>query len=332
MKRLIYIVCVLALVTSCKKDNSFEFYPYTNNELNDTTWYNTVAPQARVRQLDSVFAVFPKADSVDCINGGTVTLGDSISITFPPSFCSGSNAPASGKVKIEAIQLKQKGDMVRMAKPTMSYGSLLVTGGSVFIRVTYNGQELQLAPGKLITVRLFNKFSNTSLSGDMRVFYGKEDAFPATAAQRFTWVPWVDSPANRVVPVTAQQGTTGMTGYQFFSNRFGWVNCDYFSDSSQPRTKASVILPLNFTNANTHVFAVVKSPDVVAQLYGNPQTKTFGINNIYTGKVVTFVSLSFIAGKLYLGMKEVTTTSNMTVHLTPVQMPVQNIMTLLNGL
>lgn len=332
MKHLILIFGLVLLMEGCKKENSYEFYPYANNDLNDTAWYKAIPIRARVRQLDSIFAIKPKEDSIDVTTGGLLKFGDSLEISFPPNFCTGGSVPVTGKVKVEMIHLKQKGDIIRADKPTMSYGSLLVTGGAVKIRVTYNNIELQLSPNKMINVSIFNKFSTTSLSNDMRVFYGKEDAYPSTAAQTFTWLPWADSPYNRVFPVTAQPGSNPLDGYRFLSNRFGWVNCDYFSDSSQPRTRVSVLLPLNFTNANTNVFAVVKSPDVVAQMYGDPQARSFVLPNMYVGKVVTFISLSYINNTLYFDSKKVTVTSNMILRLNPVQTTKQNIETVLDGL
>jgi len=318
------------LVISCKKENSNEFFPYKNNELNDTLWYNPVPTAARVRQIDSVFAQPFRIDSVDCINGGTINFGDSVQVIFPTSFCTG--GPASGKVQVQLLHLDQKGDMVKLDRPTMSYNQLLVTGGAINIRVTYNGQALQLATGKMVTIRIFNKMSNTSPSNDMRVFYGYDNAFPATAVQQFTWVPWQDSSVNRAIQVQSQTSGANLRGYQFQINRFGWVNCDYFSDTTQARTKAVVVLPPNFTNANTNVYAVVKSPDIVAQLYPEPTTRTFIIPNIYVGKVVTFVSLSFINGNLYLAQKEVTITANMNISLLPTQTNKQSIEAFLNSL
>jgi hypothetical protein len=331
MKRLFIIGCVALVAISCRKENSNEFFPYANNELNDTNWYSIVSPSARVRKLDSAFALASRQDSVDITTGGTITLSDSVQISFPPNFCSiPAVPPTSSKVNIEMIHLKQKGDMVRMNRPTMSYHQLLITGGAVRIRATYNGQELQLSPGKLISVKIFNKMSNTNPVNDMRVFYGKDDAYPATTAQSFTWVPWLDSPYNRVSIVQATGGST-LRGYQFFSNRFGWINCDYFSDTTQPRTKARVFLPRNFTNANTNVYAVFKTPDIVAQLTPDPGSKTFNINNAYIGRVVTFISLSHLDGKLYMAAREVTITANMNISMVPEPKTQQQIESFLNS-
>lgn len=328
-KFLIILTCFAAIAVSCTKENSNEFHPYPDKEINDTNWYSVVPNSAKVRQLDSIFALAPETDSIEVSTGGTVHF-DSISITFPPNFCTGVGGATTGKVKIEAVLLRTKGDMVKMDKPTMSYDRLLVTGGAISIRATYNGQPVQMAQGKMISVSIITKMSNTSPSQNMRVFYGKEDAYPATAVQPFTWIPGDSNTTSLVFGFT--DTATGLNGYSFLSNRFGWVNCDYFSDTTQPRTKVTVSLPLNYTNANTNVYAVMHSPDIVAQLMPNPATKTFNIPNIYVGKVVTFVTMSYIDGKIYLGSKLVTISPNMNLDIMPEQKTKQQVELFLNSL
>lgn len=325
---LVIVTCLSVVVLSCSKENSNQFIPYANYGINDTNWYSVVPQSARVRQLDSVFAIHPVGDSVTVANGGTLYLGDSIRIDLPPGFCAGGAGTTIQKVRVEVILLRSKGDMVKTDRPTMSYEKLLVTGGALHIRATYNGQPVAMAQGKMIKISIITKMSNSNPSQNMHVFYGKEDAYPSTAVQTFTWIPWQDTASW----VNSYQDSSGLKGYQFFANRFGWINCDYFSDTTQPRTKVSVTLPPNFTNANTNVYAVLLSPDIVAQLMPNPVSKTFDINNIYVGKVAVFVSLSYIDGNLYLGIKQETIGNNMTVNLTPVQKTKAEIETFLQTL
>jgi hypothetical protein len=315
MRRVLFIITIISgiLAVGCSKENSNEFVPYPDKEINDTNWYSVVPQSARVRQLDSIFAILPQSDSIDISTGGTLHF-DSLRILFPPGFCTGVGGATAGKVKIEVTSLRTKGDMVRTDRPTMNYEKLLVTGGALNISATYNGSPVTMAQGKVIKVSLISRMSNATPSNNMRVFYGKEDAYPAAAVQNFTWIP-ADGSTSFVSSFT--DSASGFKGYELYATRFGWVNCDYFSDTTQPRTKVSIALPANFTNANTNVYAVLQSPDIVAQLIGNPVTKTFNINNIYTGKVVTFVTMSFIDGKIYLGSKLVTITPNMNLNITP---------------
>jgi hypothetical protein len=334
MKKIILILSVIVVVVSCKKENSNEFFPYPGNDLNDTNWYSIVPSSAKVRQLDSIFNEVAFSDSMHIMQGGTLIFNDSpglIRIFFPPYFCMIPGTIIQGKVKIEVKLLKTKGDMVKTDRPTMSYGSLLVTGGALHIRATYNGQELPMTQGASLDIEMISKMSNNNApSQNMKIFYGKENAYPSTAVQTFTWLPSTDS-ANRAWAFT--DSSTQRNGYYFQTTRFGWVNCDYFSDSSQPRTKAVVTLPPNFTNANTNVYAVLHSPDdIVAQLMGDAVAKNFSISNIYTGKLCTFVTLSYINGNLYLGSTQTTITQNMNVNIAPQQKTKQQIESFLDNL
>ncbi len=333
MKKIICILSVIVVMVSCKKENSNEFFPYPGNELNDTSWHSIVPSNAKVRQLDSIFNEAPFSDSIHIMQGGTLVFNDSpglIRIYFPPYFCMIPGTLIQGKVKVEVKLLKTKGDMVKADRPTMSYGSLLITGGALHVRATYNGQELPMTQGASLDIEMITKMSNAAPSQHMKIFYGKENAYPSTAVQQFTWLPSTDS-LNIAWSFT--DTLTQRNGYLFQSTRFGWVNCDYFSDSSQPRTKAVVTLPPNFTNANTNVYAILHSPDdIVAQLMGDAVAKNFSINNIYTGKLTTLVSISYIDGNLYLGSAQTTITPNMNVNIAPQQKTKQQIESFLDNL
>lgn len=330
MRKLFFIISVV-LAASCSREYSNQFYPYDNNELNDTNWYSNVPVAAKVRQLDSILALPEISDSISA-GGGELKLGDSIKITFPPSFCTGGGIPVgtTPMVKVSVTILDTKGAMIRADKPTMSYEKLLVTGGAAHISVTYKGSPVTMVPGKSIKMNIITRMSNATPSNDMKVFYGKEDAYPVTAVQPFTWIPSQDSLTSGVSRF--QDSSSGLKGYEFFSTRFGWVNCDYFADTTLARTKAMVTLPVNFTNANTNVYAVVKSPDIVAQLYPDQASKSFVIPKIYVGKIVTFVSLSYIQDKLYLAFQEVTITPNMTISLHPAEKSKKEILQYLSNL
>lgn len=334
MKKIVSYIFLLAVVTGCRKENSSEFFPYSNNELNDTNWYSVVPSSARVRELPVIFARIPASDSVNASTGGFITVIDSFGtarLYFPPAFCTlpGTITSVQGKVKVEVRMLASKGDMVRAQRPTMSYDKLLVTGGALMIKVTANGQVLQMAPNAAVTIQLFSKMSRNSQSQDMRLFYGKDDAFPASAVQNFTWIPSTDT-LNRASLV--RDTTFQSWGYQVTTRRFGWVNVDHFADTTQARTKLKVTLPPNFTNVNTNVFAVMTSPDIVAELAADNQTKSFNINNIQTGRVVTIVTLSYFDGRLFMGAKTVTIAPNMTVSILPEQKTKEQINNFLDNL
>lgn len=317
MKRILaIIICVSVLVVSCSKENSNEFVPYANNELNDTTWNAMPASTAPVRKIHQQFQLPFSSDSISAAMGGTLMFNDNVMLYFPPDFCTTNNgATVNEKVKIEIIQLASKGDMIRQHKPTMSYEDLLVTGGSMFINATRNNENLKLAPGKKVQVTMRNDFTANNTSSNMRLFVGKENA-NVTSTQNFTWVP-ADTFSSAVNSTILQTATGSSPAYSFFIDSFQWVNCDYFYNLSVPKTKITVSVPPNFTNTNTVVYAVFTNENIVAYLYDDASKKHFYMTNAIIGGPVMLVSLSMINNQYYLGTKLITIAPNMNIDITP---------------
>jgi hypothetical protein len=319
------------LAGSCSKENSNEFIPYPGNELNDTNWNQVPASTAPVRKIHTLFQKPLMFDSINASTGGTLMFNDSIMISFPANFCTNNAGTyVNDKVRIEVVQLARKGDMIRQHKPTMSYQYPLVSGGSIFIKATSNGEELKITPGTKIYVAIANDFTNGSSSGILKVFYGNESA-NVTSTQNFTWEPSQDSNAN-VTSTVIQNATGFVPANGFFITRFRWVNCDYFYDTTQPKTKITVSTAPNFTNTNTVVYAVFKNDNIVVYLYDDAAKKIFFMNNAIIGKQVTLVSLSMINDQLYLGSKDITIANNMNVEIQPAKVTKHQIEAFLESL
>ncbi len=77
-------------------------------------------------------------------------------IVLPGSLQLPNGATATGKIHVETLLIKQRGDMVGLDKPTTSFGRLLVTGGEIFVGIRKGNEELHLAPGKTIAIIVFN--------------------------------------------------------------------------------------------------------------------------------------------------------------------------------
>ena len=317
MKNVAFIFLLSILLSSCAKENSDSFYPYNNNALNDTSWVAQPSLSASINSIPTVLSFATKGDSVQVTTTTKVRFSEFLEVTFPAAFCKFPNGAAvTGKVKVEITHLRKNGDFIRFARPTTSYGKLLVSGGSFFIRVLKEGQELIMDPGKSIKlhIRDANPVSN------MDVFYGATNLqapLPAGTNPAFTWVQNTD-PASVVAPVTRQDSLLGIfRGYDLTATKFNWVNCDYFIDSTQPKTRISTILPANFTNANTMVFAAFKDQKVVVQLYADMASRSFTAPNIPINKRIILVSISKIDDDLFLGTAEVNVENNIRVNLTP---------------
>jgi hypothetical protein len=141
----------------------------------------------------------------------------------------------------------------------------------------------------------------------MKVFYG--DTTVANL-DNFTWVPADSQRVN-----TWRDGS--ISGYELFCKRFDWINCDKFTDTTNPRTTVSVILPVNFTNNNTAVYLVFKDIMSVVRMYANIANRLFYSNKVPINSDVIIVSISKIGDNFYLGTKETTVTKNLVVRLSP---------------
>ena len=87
------------------------------------------------------------------------------------------------------------------------------------------------------------------------------------------------------------------------TNKTNFVSCTKSLNASTTST-AHVILPSNFTNKNTLVFAVFKNNNSVIRLIPESTSRTFSYQKMPVGATVNFVSISLIDAKIYLGSQE----------------------------
>src|SRR5438045_2327381 len=141
------LVLLTVVFTSCQKDTDI-FIPTTSVGL-DTNWVATVTDLAPISEVKKLLKKEASVDSVDASVGGTFVTSEGLTVIVPSSCLELSNGQqATGKIYIETIIVKQRGDMVRLDKPTTSNGRVLVSGGENFIRIRKENEELQLIQGK----------------------------------------------------------------------------------------------------------------------------------------------------------------------------------------
>jgi hypothetical protein len=306
MKKIVTIVLIAGafLFTACQK-NIDAFVPDPLTNAPDTNWYNTITSTMAVTALQNDLKIKPAADSFE-VNNTTVDRNiGGMQLIFTPNCCTNSTGQAvTGKVNIEALLIKNKGDMVLMNKPTSSNGQLLVSGGEIFISLSQNGQQLQLAPNGRVAISYADAAPNTK----MKLFYGDE-----TTPGQFNWVPSRDSifASNQF--------------YEMVSSKLRWINCDYFYDTTGTiRSTVSAHLPFNYTNANTETFLVFKTIRSVLGMYADVPEKRFISARVPDKLAATVVAISKQGNDYFLGKEQITTGINVTagnqkVSLTPVK-------------
>jgi hypothetical protein len=301
---LFYLVAAM-LFTSCQKDTDI-FIPDTTSVGLDTNWIATVTDLSPVSEVKRLLRKENFLDSIDATAGGTFQTSDGLTvIVLPGSLLLPGGVLATGRIHVETILVKNRGDMVRLDKPTTSFGRVLISGGEIFIRIRKENEELHLAPGKGIYI----KYNDSSPSSLMRLFYGDE-----SDPQRFNWIQSTSN-TQTAIGVTSQ-------GYELFSTQLRWINCDYFADTTGGRVNVMASLPADYTNANTSVYLVFKEMKSVVGMYGDATTKRFSSPKVPSGKVAVVVSITKKGtNSYYLGHETITTgqTSLNGIHTVPLR-------------
>lgn len=280
MKTKIFLVCLALTVmfTACQKDIDL-FIPDTTSAGPDTNWVAAVTDLSPVSDMKRLLKRENLLDSLDGTAGGTIQTSDGLTVIVPPgTLLRPGGQPATGRIHIETMLIRQKGDMVRLDKPTTSFGRVLISGGEIFIKIRKEGEELHLAPGKGIYIRYADPAPNPL----MKLFYGDEKN-----PERFNWIPATN--LNGAVNVDTSRTSTG---YELFSNNLRWINCDYFADTSGARVNVTASLPADYTNANTSVYLVFKEIKSVVGMYGDAATKRFASPKVPSGKSAVVISIT----------------------------------------
>jgi hypothetical protein len=305
MKKLIVSILFLSLIVFCPacKKGTDEFIVTGTTTINfkDSVWENESSlnaaavpvPTLNIEKLTTELSKIAENKSFEAELGGKIITTDNVSLDIPANACvSKDNKPCKGKIDIEILYLRTKGDLIMNDKPTTSGGKLLVSGGVVYITATQNKQEVKIANGKTLKIRL--KINDNAIAdANMRFFEGKTDG-----RFKFDWVQISGQNGPTVTPAVWVDSVNSREnkGYEILTDRFGWINCDKFHDDQNLTNKFSVTLADNFTNRNTSVFVVFKDINSVVKLEGSPSTKQFTIPNGYKGipigKAVTVVSIS----------------------------------------
>ena len=325
-QNIIWFWVVVITITACTKETSDQFVSYSNNELNDTVWSSNGTNFSAITKV-----IIPDilkdniTDSFNSLVDNTLTFGDSLQVVILANACTNANgAPitTSAKIKMDITLLRKKGDFIKYASPTTNVTSLLEAGDYVNIKLSKDGQEIKMAPNNPIKIRVKDIATNSN----MKFFSGTFIRFNQDTI--FSWLPSFDGK----VEIWRNNTITQPFGYEFTTNRLGWIGCSLFSDSLQPKTRLNVVLPSNYTNKNTAVFVVFKNKKTVVNLLNDAVTKTFFTYNMPVGTEATLVSLTKINANYYLGSKAITVNNGDVLNMLPEKKSLEQIIAYLNSL
>ncbi len=337
-RKLLILICVTPLFfTACKKEFSDNFITYSNHPLNDTVWVRQFSTTNSINDFfDDFLPNNLLIDSVNAATGGTVQFGDSISLNFPAGslISQGSSGTSTDLVKVFVLPLRTKGDFIKFFKPTTTEdGSLLEAGGGLYIRVFKDEKEMSLASGAVVKIRF------TDVDGarqNMQAFYGKE-SIPLLLKGIDTASAWVRDNDISYLSTWTKNSTNPLvpsyTGYEMNAKNLRWNAAERYIDSSLPKVKVTAILPPNFTNKNTAVFAVFANQKTVVNLKGDYPSRSFFANKIPLSSAIKLISVSKIGGDLYLGVTSISSVEAVTSYkIIPDKESPQEILNYLNSL
>jgi hypothetical protein len=331
----IFLATILLFMSACTKElstNTNTFTPYQGNAFNDTTWLKNITGISPITSLADTLAqntLF--TDSIDLWKDKAMVFGDSLEIDFKGGSCSNNaGIPQDGKARIDIIRLQKKGDFIKAYRPNTSFMYLLEAGSAFFIRITKNGSELALAPGASIKI----KYADIEeAENNMQVFYGKETMpFPtSTFDPANTWVRSLDT--SYIKTWTTQTNSGIKKGYELEAKSLRWISAHRALDPNPAKTNIYAILPPNFTNKNTVVFAVFNNNRTVIDMHGDYASRSFTTSNIPLKTKLLLVSISKFGPDLYLGTRLVNDVGTMVNYsFTPEKKSLTQILAFLNSL
>jgi hypothetical protein len=325
MKRKTIIHVFLAgmlFLSACEKDTDI-FVP-DHGQLNgpDTSWQPLITNSMAVSNLKASLLFDPYIDSIE-VNANTATLltPSGLQLIFPPNCCvSSAGQPITGKVQVELMLIKKKGDMIRLDKPTTWNDTLLVTSGQIFVRLKKNGVAVQLAP----TVKINIKYSDTPIISLMKFFAGDE------TSSHFNWIPNPDPNNNTFI--------AGSQHYEILTNRLRWISGSHqFDFTGFNKINVSATLAPYFTNTNTIAFVVFKDFRSVVSMRADFNSRKFITGKLPSGKAITVVVISKQVNDYYLGYSAAVTSSptpstTQFIPVTPIKRSLPDILNYLSTL
>lgn len=333
-KIIITSLAVGFMLLSCR-DNGYyvDFSLYPGLELNDTTWNNSPTTIIKTDSLIKDFAMPVATESFSASTGGSFVVGSTTKITLPVNaylqYPSLTPIATSSIIKAEVIAMYKKGDFIRNLKTTSTLAGIGETNAMFRVKLSNTNGDIILKTDSFLRI----DYAQPTANSWYKFYY--EVANLSNPNNPFYWVAGnVNDGSCFASNNITIFGTNTVTGYEIKSNRTGFLSITkgYTSTST---TRANVVLPVNFTNKNTVVFAVFNTKNIVLRLLPDAVNRNFYFENMPEGESVNFISISYIDGKYYWGDATYTTSRSMakykvTPRLNPV--PVSEVLGLLNSL
>ena len=236
----------------------------------------------------------------------TLTSAKGVTININGNCLTKNGDPATGAIKIEYIELFDKGHMLTTNKPTMGImpdgkKNLLISGGEFFIEATQGG--VKLATTCNINLIVPTNLTDNADTPGMTLWTGD-----VADAENLAWKRAGNPPAG-------QGGVDAGGGNYYVSfGNFGWTNVDKFYSDPRPKTTILVDAPDGYDNKNSAVYLSYDG-EGLNQLAKMDTYTAAGLFSEHYGQIPIGLACHIIFatednGQWRYGIKGVTTTAN----------------------
>ncbi len=313
--QILTVTIITSFFASCTKSTD-KFTPYSTAELNDISWSSNGIADAKAKQMVSLLSKPIFSSIFNATNGAVVDVDDNVQLALPSnSYLLDGNNYNKTNANFSVKELSKKGDFIRNLASSTNSNLIQETKGAFLLNLTSDsGFSLSLTKNSSYNLRLIDSV----LSQDYKYFTGSSSA---TNEGGISW-SLADSAAGNFMQQTSilVQGAT-KNAYEITSNKLAWVSI------AKPLTfnsyvNSSVVLPQNFTNKTTMVFAAFADYNVVLQLLPDYASKTYLMKDIPLGIGIKLISISYIDNQFYLGKQDITVSKSAQYSISPAITPI----------
>lgn len=283
---LILLLISQLVYTGCKKEliSDGETVPF--GYLYTTSFYEDNAPKPQSYSFST-----SKSNSFIGPKGTRVSIPQN-------AFVDANGNAVNGQFDFFMTEIFTVEDMIFSDKMTVSNGQLLSSGGELYVNAQQNGQRLELAPGKSISIEV-----PTNNPTPQMAFFGG-----VGSGSNFNWVPDTSTTVNITTDTASQQ-----TYYNFYCDTlWTFMNCDYYFSDPRPKTDVEIQVPTGYDNTNTQVYIYVPVDNIMVRVY-TYSNGSFYIQNGYqlpVGLNVYFIGMRPKSNALEYALQQATIVNN----------------------
>ncbi|MDB5281001.1 MAG: hypothetical protein JWO06_76 [Bacteroidota bacterium] len=301
------VIAAVGLFSSCKKDAT----PATQNGNVQSFFDQT---QVSAQTLSANLSTY---------NTLTGAKGTIIKVA-PGSLLHQNGTTVTGSVQFQLRELYSHGDMILSNAATVSNGSLLKSGGEIYLTATQGSENLLINHSNPLVLQ----FPTSNATTGMQLFTGSFSTATATTPATINWNPVANANATIVL-----DSSTLNQYFGFSSDSFGWTNCDQFYNLTGG-TDLQVQLPVGFDSTNTRVFMLLDAENSLAwaDVWASPIYKFHACSHTPIGINVTIIAIAQKGNQFYYAIQHETTASGVIFTVTMTPAPVAAIKTAIQAL